>query len=97
MEVGTIRKPRQVVSLDDICQLQAQYTEICEGQGSNRISGLGSWETLEVTKRKQASGKIDGAVGVRTEHLMLPASETEPNTAYESKNYGIAKYLHRTS
>lgn len=53
MEVGAIRKPRQVVSLDDICQLQAQYTELCEGQESSSISGLGRRETLGVTKRKQ--------------------------------------------
>lgn len=97
MEVGAIRKPRQVGSLDDICQLQAQYTEPCEGPESSSISELGRRETLGVNQRKQASGKRDGAVGVRTDQLMLPASETDPNMAYESKNYGIAKYLHRTS
>lgn len=32
---------------------------------------------LEVTKRKQAPGKIDGAVGVQTEHWMLQASESK--------------------
>lgn len=97
VEVGAIRKPRQVVSLDDICQLQAQYTESCKWPESSSISGLGRQETLGVNQRKQASGKRDGAVGVRTDQLMLLASETDPNMAYESKNYGIAKYLHRTS
>lgn len=51
----------------------------------------------EPPKGNKKSGKRDGAVGVRTDQLMLLASETDPNMAYESKNYGIAKYLHRTS
>lgn len=44
----------------DICQLQAQYTKPCEGQEPDSISGLGNWETLEVTKRKQDLGKQMG-------------------------------------
>lgn len=41
MEVGAMWKPRQVVSLDDICQLQAQYIKLCGGQELESISGLG--------------------------------------------------------
>lgn len=57
MEVGTIRKPRQVVSIDDNCQLQAQYTKPCEGQELDSISGLGGWETWKSPKGSRHLGK----------------------------------------
>lgn len=63
-EIGAIWKPRQVVSLDDICQLQAQHTKPCEEELES-ISER--WKTLEGIKRKQAPGKIEEAVGSRTE------------------------------